>query len=129
METLLINQSVIKFRSIIGLSNIEDVYFVSILLAFFLLILLIVFYLILGGKSKDISKLVESSAKPTLNKVINKSENMNISGNNNDFVDVLVAIEEEMAAIRELYVGGYITKGIYISETDRLYEKAKVFGL
>ena len=30
-----------------------------------------------------------------------------------------------MAAVRELYVGGYISKGVYISETDRLYEKAK----
>ena len=30
-----------------------------------------------------------------------------------------------MTAIRELYVGGYISKGVYISETDRLYEKAK----
>ena len=47
----------------------------------------------------------------------------------NEFVDVLVAIEEEMNAIRELYVGGYISKGVYISETDRLYEKAKIFGL
>ena len=47
----------------------------------------------------------------------------------NDFIDVLAAIEEEMAAVRELYVGGYISKGVYISETDRLYEKAKIFGL
>ena len=38
-------------------------------------------------------------------------------------------VEEEMAAVRELYVSGYITKGIYISETDRLYSKAKIFGL
>ena len=45
----------------------------------------------------------------------------------NDFVDVLVAIEEEMAAVRELYVGGYMSKGVYISETDRLYEKAKIW--
>ena len=36
------------------------------------------------------------------------------------------AIEEEMAAVRELYVGGYISKGVYITETDRLYEKAKI---
>ena len=34
-----------------------------------------------------------------------------------------------MTAIRELYVGGYISKGVYISETDRLYEKAKIFGV
>ena len=54
----------------------------------------------------------------------------NIKANDdNDFIDVLAAIEEEMAAVRELYVGGYISKGVYITETDRLYEKAKIFGL
>ena len=129
METLLINENVIKFRSILGLSNLDDVYFFSILLVSFLLIFLIVFYLILGSKSHKKSILVGNTAKPTLNEIINKTDSLNISGNDNDFVDVLVAIEEEMAAVRELYVGGYITKGIYISETDRLYEKAKVFGL
>ena len=56
-------------------------------------------------------------------------DDIRIEKNNNEYVDVLVAIEEEMAAIRELYIGGYITKGIYISETDKLYEKAKIFGL
>ncbi len=65
--------------------------------------------------------------KPSLNEIIDKDE-VKIS-DDNDFVDVLVAIEEEMAAVRELYVGGYISKGVYISETDRLYEKAKIFGL
>ena len=34
-----------------------------------------------------------------------------------------------MTAIKELYVVGYISKGVYISETDRLYEKAKIFGV
>ena len=63
----------------------------------------------------------------SLNEIIDKDE-VKIS-DDNDFVDVLVAIEEEMAAVRELYVGGYISKGVYISETDRLYEKAKIFGL
>ena len=129
METLLINENVIKFRSSLGLSNLDDVYFFSILLVSFLLIFLIVFYLILGSNSQKKSMLVGNTAKPTLNEIINKTDSLNISGNDNDFVDVLVAIEEEMAAVRELYVGGYITKGIYISETDRLYEKAKVFGL
>ena len=42
---------------------------------------------------------------------------------------LVAAIEEEMTAVRELYVGGYISKGVYIAETDRLYEKAKIFGL
>lgn len=129
METLLINENVIKFRSVLGLSNLDDVHFIIVLLAFFLLIFLIVSYLILGVKSQKKSKLAGNTVKPTLKEIINKTDNVNISGNDNDFVDVLVAIEEEMAAVRELYVGGYITKGIYISETDRLYEKAKVFGL
>ena len=44
--------------------------------------------------------------KPSLNEIIDKDE-VKIS-DDNDFVDVLVAIEEEMAAVRELYVGGYI---------------------
>ena len=74
--------------------------------------------------SKD--KSVERK-KPSLNEIIDKDE-VKVS-HDNDFVDVLVAIEEEMAAVRELYVGGYISKGVYISETDRLYEKAKIFGL
>ena len=64
-----------------------------------------------------------------MNRVQEQNTKLDNNNNENDFIDVLVAIEEEMAAIRELYVGGYITKGIYISETDRLYEKAKVFGL
>ena len=65
--------------------------------------------------------------KPSLNEIVSK-EDIKIS-DDNEFVDVLVAIEEEMSAVRELYVGGYISKGAYISETDRLYEKAKIFGL
>ena len=65
--------------------------------------------------------------KPSLNEIIDSDS---IKPNDdNDFVDVLAAIEEEMTAVRELYVGGYISKGVYIAETDRLYEKAKIFGL
>lgn len=129
MQTILLNEYVIKLRSILGFSSLEDIYFISILLAVFFSIFLIFSYFVLGSKSQKKDKSVSSNEKPTLNEIINKTDNVNISDNDNDFVDVLVAIEEEMAAIRELYVGGYITKGIYISETDRLYEKAKVFGL
>ena len=75
---------------------------------------------------KNKEKSIERQ-KPSLNEIIDK-ENIKVT-DDNDFVDVLVAIEEEMAAVRELYVGGYISKGVYISETDRLYEKAKIFGL
>ena len=77
------------------------------------------------AKKNDISK--RNTLKPNLEEIIDRKE-IKIN-DDNEFVDVLVAIEEEMLAIRELYVGGYISKGIYISETDRLYEKAKVFGL
>lgn len=129
MQTILLNEYVIKLRSILGFSNLEDIYFISILLAVFFSIFLIFSYFVLGSKSQKKDKSVSSNEKPTLNEIVNKTDNVNISDNDNDFVDVLVAIEEEMAAVRELYVGGYITKGIYISETDRLYEKAKVFGL
>ena len=129
MQTILLNEYVIKLRSILGLSNLEDIYFISIFFALFFFIFLIFSYFVLGNKSRKKNKSISSNEKPTLNEIINKTDNVNISDNDNDFVDVLVAIEEEMAAVRELYVGGYITKGIYISETDRLYEKAKVFGL
>ena len=75
---------------------------------------------------KDKEKSLDRK-KPSLNEIIDKDDVK--ASDDNDFVDVLVAIEEEMAAVRELYVGGYISKGVYISETDRLYEKAKIFGL
>ncbi len=99
------------------------------LVLFFIFLTIILFYLIsflakLFHENKE--KSIERK-KPSLNEIIDKDE-VKIS-DDNDFVDVLVAIEEEMAAVRELYVGGYISKGVYISETDRLYEKAKIFGL
>ena len=76
---------------------------------------------------KKKSKVESPKNQPSLNDIINTRE-IKID-DDNEFVDVLVAIEEEMIAIRELYVGGYISKGVYISETDRLYEKAKIFGI
>ena len=76
---------------------------------------------------EDFDERAMQNKKPVLNELMNKDD-IKIH-DDNDFVDVLVAIEEEMNAIRELYVGGYISKGVYISETDRLYEKAKIFGL
>ena len=38
----------------------------------------------------------------------------------------LVAIEQEMLAVRTLYTGGQILKEVYVSETRRLYNKAQV---
>ncbi len=99
------------------------------LVLFFIFLTIIIFYLISFLANffyKNKEKSIERQ-KPSLNEIIDK-EDIKVT-DDNDFVDVLVAIEEEMAAVRELYVGGYISKGVYISETDRLYEKAKIFGL
>ena len=38
---------------------------------------------------------------------------------------MLVAIEQEMLAVRSLYTGGHIIKDVYVSETQRLYTKAQ----
>ena len=94
------------------------------LISFLLVFLLLNFFFKTLFQSKE-NKIERH--QPKLNEIIEKGE-IKIS-DDNEFVDVLVAIEEEMAAVRELYVGGYISKGVYISETDRLYEKAKIFGL
>ena len=37
----------------------------------------------------------------------------------------LVAIEQEMLAVRRLYEGGHVIKDVYVSETRRLYAKAQ----
>ena len=37
----------------------------------------------------------------------------------------LVAIEQEMLAVRRLYKGGHVIKDVYVSETRRLYAKAQ----
>ena len=102
---------------------------VTYLLTFFFLISVIIF-IILGLIFRNFLKNRENTTertKPALDEIVQTKE-LKIN-DDNEFVDVLVAIEEEMAAVRELYVGGYISKGVYISETDRLYEKAKIFGL
>ena len=99
--------------------------YLAILAGLFFICILLFFIFLFKTKKTEIPK--RNNLKPNLEEIIDRKE-IKIN-DDNEFVDVLVAIEEEMLAIRELYVGGYISKGIYISETDRLYEKAKVFGL
>ena len=93
------------------------------------MIFLVIFVLITILTKKNAVKRNNDVTRkqPNLDDIIDKRD-IKVR-DDNDFVDVLVAIEEEMTAIRELYVGGYISKGVYISETDRLYEKAKIFGV
>tara|TARA_Y100000589_G_scaffold304781_1_gene318234 strand:- start:1460 stop:1837 length:378 start_codon:yes stop_codon:yes gene_type:complete len=111
------------------LNNIPFLENISQLLLLVFLLALIIFFLLALLIKKGIKKKTNSQERkqPVLDEIIDKEE-IKIN-DENDFVDVLVAIEEEMNAVRELYVGGYISKGVYISETDRLYEKAKIFGL
>ncbi len=104
---------------------LNSTFYLSVLAGLFFLCILLFLIFLFRTKKSDIPK--RNTLKPNLEEIIDRKE-IKIN-DDNEFVDVLVAIEEEMLAIRELYVGGYISKGIYISETDRLYEKAKVFGL
>ncbi len=39
---------------------------------------------------------------------------------------VLLAIEQEMLAVRKLYTDGHLLREVYVSETRRLFEKAKL---
>lgn len=103
--------------------DIEIFYFFGIL------ILLIVFSVAIFLIKKNKISSYDVKKNTNVEKILNSNPKTDSDIQQNDFIDILVAIEEEMSAVRELYVGGYITKGIYISETDRLYEKAKIFGL
>ena len=110
-----------NFIPYIGDTKYLIIIFGAIFLAIFILITILT-------KKNAIKKNNDVTRKqPNLDDIIDKRD-IKVS-DDNEFVDVLVAIEEEMMAIRELYVGGYISKGVYISETDRLYEKAKIFGV
>ena len=43
-----------------------------------------------------------------------------------DDTAALVAIEQEMLAVRQLFVDGHILQEVYVAETRRLYGKAKI---
>ncbi len=122
-----------KLINLLNIENLKDLLpFLDnsiYLMIFFCVIFLLVFLLIsIFTKNITKSKVNEVTRKqPNLDEIVDV-RNIKVA-DDNEFVDVLVAIEEEMIAIRELYVGGYISKGVYISETDRLYEKAKIFGV
>lgn len=116
-----------SLKEYFDVSNLSNQQFIIFIFGIFLTFLVGVFIIIKLFKTKSSPKEFNKS-KPTVEKIIN-SNSIPDNSDKNDFIDILVAIEEEMAAVRELYVSGYITKGIYISETDRLYSKAKIFGL
>ena len=124
MDNIINTLNLEKFNNFIPYIG-DTKYLIIIFGAIFLTIFILITILI---KKNAIKKNNDVTRKqPNLDDIIDKRD-IKVS-DDNEFVDVLVAIEEEMTAIRELYVGGYISKGVYISETDRLYEKAKIFGV
>ena len=124
MENIINTLNLEKFNNFIPYIG-DTKYLIIIFGAIFLTIFILITIL---TKKNAIKKNNDVTRKqPNLDDIIDKRD-IKVS-DDNEFVDVLVAIEEEMTAIRELYVGGYISKGVYISETDRLYEKAKIFGV
>lgn len=124
MDNIINTLNLEKFNNFIPYIG-DTKYLIIIFGAIFLTIFILITIL---TKKNSIKKNNDVTRKqPNLDDIIDKRD-IKVS-DDNEFVDVLVAIEEEMTAIRELYVGGYISKGVYISETDRLYEKAKIFGV
>ena len=124
MDNIINTLNLEKFNNFIPYIG-DTKYLIIIFGAIFLIIFILITIL---TKKNAIEKNNDVTRKqPNLDDIIDKRD-IKVS-DDNEFVDVLVAIEEEMTAIRELYVGGYISKGVYISETDRLYEKAKIFGV
>ena len=124
MDNIINTLNLEKFNNFIPYIG-DTKYLIVIFGAIFLTIFIVITML---TKKNAIKKNNDVTRKqPNLDDIIDKRD-IKVS-DDNEFVDVLVAIEEEMTAIRELYVGGYISKGVYISETDRLYEKAKIFGV
>ena len=126
MGTQDLNSLFYNLKTNLNLQNFTDSHF--IILIFGSLILISIFFLVINKIFKSKKKDQSIKTKPSVDKIL-ASDLIHDNKDKNDFIDILVAIEEEMAAVRELYVSGYITKGIYISETDRLYSKAKIFGL
>ena len=126
MGTQDLNSLFYNLKTNLNLQNFTDSHF--IILIFGSLILISIFFLVINKILKSKKKDQSIKTKPSVDKIL-ASDLIHDNKDKNDFIDILVAIEEEMAAVRELYVSGYITKGIYISETDRLYSKAKIFGL
>ena len=52
-----------------------------------------------------------------------KSEDAEIGETRED--PALIAIEQEMLAVRRLFTGGHVIKDVYVSETRRLYSEAQ----
>ena len=110
MDNIINTLNLEKFNNFIPYIG-DTKYLIIIFGAIFLTIFILITIL---TKKNTIKKNNDVRKQPNLDDIIDKRD-IKVS-DDNEFVDVLVAIEEEMMAIRELYVGGYISKGVYISE-------------
>ena len=70
----------------------------------------------------DIDKITETETADGFS-FFKKSEDAEIGQTDED--PELVAIEQEMLAVRRLYTGGHVIKDVYVSETRRLYSEAQ----
>ena len=77
------------------------------------------------SKPADIDNMAETEADTDDGfSFFKKSQDAGIGESSED--KTLVAIEQEMLAVRRLYTGGHVIKDVYVSETRRLYAEAQV---
>ena len=96
-------------------------------------ILLRIVQVLLGKQTRSDADLNGDPAKPeatSLSKALSKSDSQFFTSTDAEKVQsdddqVLAAIEQEMLAIKQLFADGHILKDVYVTETRRLYSKAK----
>jgi hypothetical protein len=89
-----------------------------------------------GKQAKPVSELCGDSAKPdaiNLSEAVSKDECRFLKPADAEIVQsyddqALAAIEQEMLAIKQLFADGHILKDVYVTETRRLYVKAKALS-
>ena len=89
-----------------------------------------------GKQTKLVSDLGGYSAKPdaiNLPEAVSKDEFRFLKRAGAEIVQsdddqALAAIEQEMLAIKQLFADGHILKDVYVTETRRLYVKAKALS-
>ena len=89
-----------------------------------------------GKQAKLVSDLGGDSTKPgatNLSEAVPKDECRFLNRADAEIVQsdddqALAAIEQEMLAIKQLFADGHILKDVYVTETRRLYVKAKALS-
>lgn len=86
-----------------------------------------------GKQAKLVSDLGGDSTKPGATNLSEKDECRFLKRADAEIVQsdddqALAAIEQEMLAIKQLFADGHILKDVYVTETRRLYVKAKALS-